>query len=246
MPLMIELLELVATVALVVPGLHFAFNAYARHRRPGWSETLERRRLAILTLLVCAVTALSVGNDALDGDSARLDRALLLFLHGHATAPVVRFFEIVTLTGSWKFLWPLTVLTATVLLVRGRRFEAWLVAGSMVTGAIAIYAIKATAQRARPSLWETETYWGSSFPSGHTLAVSAFAIAVVVCIVRSRPSWRIPAALIGLAWIGLVGLSRMVLGVHWPTDILVAGCLGAFIPLTFSVAHELRASPPTR
>jgi membrane-associated phospholipid phosphatase len=39
-------------------------------------------------------------------------------------------------------------------------------------------------------------------------------------------------------WAGLVACSRPVLGVHWPSDVLAALCLGVFTPLLFSVAFD--------
>jgi undecaprenyl-diphosphatase len=41
-------------------------------------------------------------------------------------------------------------------------------------------------------------------------------------------------------WVLLVGFSRLVLGVHWPTDVVVAACIGAAIPLGFSFSLEHR------
>jgi undecaprenyl-diphosphatase len=231
------------TLAIVVPGLHFAFGAYARHRRPGWSETVESRRLAILLMLVCAVTAIQIAEGVLDGDTHRIDRVLLLYIHDHVPTQVIGFFEVITLSGSAKFLIPLTVAATAALLVARKQFEAALLGGSLLLGELLIYSIKILVQRPRPQLWETETYWGSSFPSGHTLAVAAVATAAVLCIVRIRPGAQTPAAIAGLLWITLVGFSRLVLGVHWPTDMLVAACLGAFIPLAISVAHELHEKP---
>jgi undecaprenyl-diphosphatase len=241
LPFFLEIIQLVATLALVVPGLHFAVGAYARHRRPGWSRALERRRLAVLLILVCAVSAIQTSEGVLDGDAHPMDEAILLFIHQHVSGPAITFFEAVTLSGSSKALTPLTILAATALLGARKRFEAALLAGSMIAAALLVYAIKLLVQRPRPQLWETESYWGSSFPSGHTLSVAAFATATVLCAIRIRPSLQTPATIIGLLWILLVGFSRLVLGVHWPTDILVAACLGAFIPLAMSVAHELRS-----
>ena len=94
------------------------------------------------------------------------------------------------------------------------------------------------AGRARPALWATEWYWGSSFPSGHTLVVAAIATAGVLCVSRIRPAARGAALSLAFVWILLVALSRMVLGVHWPTDVLAAAFIGAFLPLAISVALE--------
>jgi undecaprenyl-diphosphatase len=110
----------------------------------------------------------------------------------------------------------------------------------VISSALVIFVIKTLVGRTRPALWDVEWYWGSSFPSGHTLAVAAFAIAVALCLSRIRPATRKPVLTIAMLWIALVAMSRLVLGVHWPTDVLAAACIGAFLPLAISVALELR------
>lgn len=240
MHLLIELVQFVVVIALVVPALHFAFGAYARHRQPGWSGPLERRRLAILVILVCLVAGLQAAEDVFDGDSRPADEAVLWFLREHVSGSFVGFFEAITITGSSNVLAPLTLAGCIALLVARKKFEALLLAGSTVLGALLIWSIKALVQRERPQLWETATYWGTSFPSGHTLAVAAFATAAALCVARIQPRWHNAAMIAGAAWVIFVGLSRLVLGVHWPTDVLAAACIGAAIPLTVSVAYELR------
>ncbi len=56
------------------------------------------------------------------------------------------------------------------------------------------------------------------------------ASAVVICLARTRPRLVRMIALPATAWILLVALSRLVLGVHWPSDVLTAACLGVIIP----------------
>ena len=110
---------------------------------------------------------------------------------------------------------------------------------TMLVATLLVWGMKAIVGRARPALWEAQWYWGSSFPSGHTLSTAAFSTAAALCVARIRPRAAIMALALAMLWTGLVGLSRLVLGVHWPSDVLAALCLGAFVPLLISVAHGL-------
>jgi undecaprenyl-diphosphatase len=185
------------------------------------------------------VSAIKVSEDVLGGESGPIDKAILVFIHGHVPGTLTGFFEAITFTGSSRVLFPLAAAATVALLCLRRRFEALLLAASVILGATVVYAVKTAVGRARPALWEAEWYWGSSFPSGHTLVVTAFATAAVLCVGRIRPAARKYALWIALLWILLVGFSRLVIGVHWPTDVLAAVCIGAFLPLAMSLALEL-------
>ena len=235
-----DLIEDIAKLALIVACLYFVLGAYVRRKQPACSEPLEKRRLTTLLVLVLGVSAVKVSEDVLGGESGPIDRTILLFIHSHIPRTLNGFFEAVTFTGSSWVLLPLAAMATITLLFARRRFEALLVAASVISGTIVIYVVKTVVGRDRPALWDTEWYWGSSFPSGHTLVVAAFATAGALCVSRIRPEAGKLALLIAILWISLVAISRLVLGVHWPTDVLVAACIGAFLPLAMSVALEIR------
>lgn len=235
-----ELIEDIAKLALIVACLYFVLGAYVRRHQPAWSKPLEKRRLTTLLVLVLATSAVKLSEDVLGGESGPIDKAILLFIHRHVPRTLTGFFEAVSLTGSSRVLFPLVAVATIVLLWTRHRFEALLVAASVISGAMVIYVVKMVVSRTRPALWDTEWYWGSSFPSGHTLAVAAFATAAALCVSRIRPAAGTLALSIAILWIALVAISRLVLGVHWPTDVLVAACIGAFLPLAMSVVLVLR------
>lgn len=235
-----ELIEDIVKMALIIACLYFVLGEFVRRMQPAWSEPLGKRRLITLWVLILAVTASKLTEDVVGGESGPIDRAILLFIHGHVPRSLTGLFEAMTLTGSARILFPLVTLTTIALLWARHRFEALLVAASVISGALVIYLIKTVVGRARPSLWDTAWYWGSSFPSGHTLIIAAFATATALSVSRIRPASRNLALSLAILWITLVAMSRLVLGVHWPTDVLVAACIGAFLPLAMSVVLELR------
>lgn len=235
-----ELIEDIAKLTLIVASLYYILGAYVRYNQPAWSDPLDKRRFTTLLVLVLAACTVKLSEDVLGGESGPIDKAILLFIHSHVPNALNGFFGVVTFTGSSRFLLPLTTAMTIVLLCIKRRLEALLIVASVMSGTIVIYVVKTMTDRTRPTLWDTEWYWGSSFPSGHTLAVAAFATATVLCIGRIRPASRNLTLTIAILWISLVAISRLVLGVHWPTDVLVAACIGAFLPLAMSVVLELR------
>ena len=192
----------------------------------------------MLGVLTLAVGAVKLIEDVIDRESGPIDSSLLRFVHEHVPAAWTGFFAMVTLSGSAAFLVPATALAVALLFIGRRRFEAALLGASAITATLLVYGLKTIVDRSRPALWETQSYWGSSFPSGHTLSTAAFATAAALCLARIWPRRANLAMAVALLWAGLVALSRLVLGVHWPSDVLAALCLGVFIPLLLSLVFD--------
>lgn len=233
-----ELLADLAKLAFFVVGAYLVLQASARRWQPAWSLRLTRRRLAVLGALALVMGAIKVIEDVVAKESGPVDTAILWFVREQVPAALSGYFGAGTLSGSAAFLLPASVVAVVALLLARRRFEALLFGASMLAATLLVYVLKAVVGRARPALWQSEWYWGSSFPSGHTLSTAAFATAAALCLARIWPRSATIATVIALLWTGLVALSRLVLGVHWPSDVLAALCLGAFIPLLFSVLFD--------
>ena len=230
----------IAKLSLFIVCAYALLGAYARRRRPQWTEQLTKRRLTVLGALTLAVGGIKLIEDVVAKESGPVDEAILWFIRDHVPAALNGFFAVVTFSGSAKFLMPVAAVAAIALLVARRRFEALLVGVSVVTATLVVWGMKAIVGRARPALWDAQWYWGSSFPSGHTLSTAAFSTAAALCVARIWPRAAGPAISMAVLWTGLVAFSRLVLGVHWPSDVLVAMCLGFFIPLMISVANDIR------
>ena len=238
--MLIEALADLAKLVFFIAGAYLVLLAYARRRQADWAAYLTRRRLAVLGVLTLAMSAIKVIEDVLAKDSGPVDTAVLWFVRDHVPAALTAVFAAITRSGSITFLLPATVIAVVGLLVARRRFEALLMGSSMITATLIVYTTKAIVGRVRPALWETQWYSGSSFPSGHTLSTAAFATAGALCLARLWPRSAGAGMAAALLWTGLVGLSRLVLGVHWPSDVVAALCVGVFIPLSFSVMFDKR------
>ncbi len=230
----------VAKLSLFVACAYLVLAAYARRRRPDWTAHLTNRRLAVLGVLTTAVGGIKLIEDVVAKESGPVDEAVLWFVRDHVPSAMQGFFAVVTLSGSAKFLLPLALVAAALLFVARHRFEALLLGASTITATLVVWGMKAIVGRARPALWEAQWYWGSSFPSGHTLSTAAFSTAAALCVARIWPRAGGLAIALAVLWTAGVALSRLVLGVHWPSDVLAAMCLGAFIPLLISVANDLQ------
>lgn len=243
--MLFELLKDILKLILIVISIELAVRAYVRTRMPNWIGPLQKRRVLILSVLISSATAIKVTEDVLGKESGPIDEAILWSIHNWTSPRLDALFEAITATGSSTALLPVVSISVLTLLLTKRLHEAKLLATTAVSTPLVIYTIKTIVDRARPALWEAKHYWGSSFPSGHTLAVAAIGTALALCIGRIRPELRSAALWLAFGWTALMALSRMVLGVHWPTDVLTAACIGALIPLALSIWLELSEEPKT-
>ncbi|MFI5894600.1 phosphatase PAP2 family protein [Actinoplanes sp. NPDC051513] len=89
---------------------------------------------------------------------------------------------------------------------------------------------------------------GWSFPSGHTTASAVAAVAVIVVggrlLRRTWQRWALTAA--ALAWAVAVGVSRVALVVHWPTDVLGAWLFVGTIVFALGAVRAVAGTPRTR
>jgi len=159
-----------------------------------------------------------------EGEVFPFDEPLLNFAHDMARAGFDRFFLLASDLGYHGVIAADVVLV--LILVLRRRLRASLFAAIAIIGSMLLnLAAKHVFARVRPALWDSiapETSF--SFPSGH--AMGSVTLAWVVVLLWWQPegatwrAWRWPVAAMALAFTLAVGLSRIYLGVHYPSDIL--------------------------
>jgi undecaprenyl-diphosphatase len=153
---------------------------------------------------------------------------LLLWIHGRGSPGLDRLFLLSDFLGSQHFCIPLC-LTLILLHLRRREYRAivaWVTVG-FLTYALPV-AIKPLVERPRPTLWPSLVQVsGLSFPSGHAVAGAAFFPLLGYILFRWAPGRGRVAYLLGLLPALVIGVGRLYLGVHWPTDVLAGWTLGA-------------------
>lgn len=170
-----------------------------------------------------------------------LDEPILQFVHGMANAGFDQAFLLFSAIGYHWGVVPIDIALVLVLALKRRAREALFVALAVGGSALLNMAAKHTFARTRPSLWESispETTF--SFPSGH--AMGSMTLAWVCMLLAWRTRWRWPVTITALVFTMLVGLSRLYLGVHYPSDIL-AGWTAASVWVAscfFLVFHHHR------
>ena len=121
--------------------------------------------------------------------------------------------------------------------------EAVLLAGNLVLHGLLIKLIKLVYQRPRPSIEHLVTEGGYSFPSGHTMAVTLVAGSLIIIASQRIQHQTIKRLVQGLLllYIITIALSRVYLGVHYPSDVIASMLLGfAILNIEFPFYDKLR------
>ncbi|MEB8337266.1 phosphatase PAP2 family protein [Streptomyces endophyticus] len=174
----------------------------------------------------------------------RLDRDVARSLHGRALAEpgVTRVNRVLT---DWVWdPWTMRVLCAVIVLALVWRLRDWLLAGwvaaTCLVGTLLQQGLKAAVDRPRP-VWRdpVDSAHYAAFPSGHAMTATVVCALVLWLLRRygaGRTLWRTALTLAVVSVLG-VGLTRLWLGVHWPSDVLGGWLLGALTVVVSTAAY---------
>jgi undecaprenyl-diphosphatase len=191
----------------------------------------------LLAIAVALLAFFGLAGEVLEGETLGFDRLILLALR----SPIEPYDPIgprwlgevardVTGLGGIPVLSGVTLAVVGYLTLARKRAAALLVLGAVGGGVALSTLLKLAYHRARPDLvpHAVEVYT-TSFPSGHAMLSAVTYLTLGALLVRVEKRWQIKAYILALAVLItlLVGISRIYLGVHWPTDVLAGWCVGA-------------------
>ena len=220
-------------------------------RMTSWLAWARREVGLLAGLLVLAVGVqafLAIADEVSEGETRRIDLAVLLALRsaGDPSVPAGPAW-LTTAAMDVTALGSVTVLTLIVLFVASlfAALRRWREAGVLLLaagGGVALsQALKLVFGRARPDeALRLVDAINASFPSGHAMLSAVVWLTLGALVARFADRRRVKVfALAGAAVVTvLVGLSRVYLGVHWPSDVLAGWALGAAWAMAWWLAAQ--------
>lgn len=207
--------------------------------------------VSLAVIIVTGWLAVELADEVLEGTTQQYDEWVLRKLRtpGDMTDPIgPEWFEDmwrdVTALGSVPVLTLMTVACAGHLLLRRRHRIIVLLAVATVGGLLVSVVLKDLFSRARPEFASgTSHVMTASFPSGHSMLSAIVYLTLGVLLARTSTHYRFKLYFLTIAVLVtiLVGLSRIYLGVHYPTDVLAGWSFGLIWALIcWLVAHFLQ------
>ncbi|WP_181706136.1 phosphatase PAP2 family protein [Chthonobacter rhizosphaerae] len=230
-------------------------SEHAVRRRLGW---LPFRRLPEFKLLLALIVLsgglyafFALAEEVAEGETRSFDEAIMLALRvpGDPSQPIgpwwmeVMFADITSL-GSTTALAIMTLAVVGYLLISRHTASAILVLASVAGGQVLSSLLKNMFQRPRPDLVDHIVQVHSlSFPSGHAMLSAATYLTLGALLARTETVLALRGYIlsVAVALTLLIGVSRVYLGVHYPTDVAAGWCAGALWAMAcWLIASRLR------
>ena len=235
----------------------------ALDRLSAWLSRSGRLEVTVLSAVFLAVVGLWVfgvlGAEVVEGDTGKFDERLLLACRepGNLAVPIGPHWTLQVAQDMTAFGGPLGLVLLTTI-VAGR---LWLerryglltfILGAVVSGTVLSLVLKVLFHRPRPAIVpHLSSIATASFPSGHAMLSSVVYLTLAAALSRAAPTTGLKCYHLAVAVMltGLIGCSRVYLGVHYPTDVLAGWSGGsAWTVICCLIAHFVarRVGSPAR
>jgi membrane-associated phospholipid phosphatase len=214
-------------------------RAQARAERKHPFAAPGRTLMAFGVAFGSALGFVSVAREVAEGRTNDIDSFVELGVHSFDTPRLDVVMRGFTFLGSPFGVLPLAMAVG-IWAVRRKETRAAAAFGIVLVMTEAInWMLKHTFERARPTLFqEIETLHSYSFPSGHAMAAAAIYGMIGVVVSRLAPRRRRVLVYVLPLLVLMIGISRIYLGVHWPSDVLAGFAAGAFIVLAGAITLD--------
>jgi undecaprenyl-diphosphatase len=186
----------------------------------------------LATLAIAAGALVFFGwlaEEVVEGDTKQFDAAIRMAVHNHATPLLTSVMQAFSFLGSVGWIVGFGALVACACFYFHRPRIAAFLAIAMAGASTLDSVLKLAFHRMRPIAFYGTSPSSYSFPSGHALASLCF-YGILTAVLSDRMRGRKPKFFIWLAaslLVGMIGLSRIYLGVHYPSDVIAGYLAGA-------------------
>lgn len=170
------------------------------------------------------------------------DDNVFAFFSSFTTPHIIEVMKVFTFLGSVQFLIPAYIVLIVYFIYKKHVRVSIDIAILGLSSTALIFILKYLFHRQRPTLPIIRTFVTYSFPSGHMLSSFVFCSILAFIVIKSRwqkiYKWIVTGLLLLLAV--TIGISRIVLKAHYPTDVIASFCLGiVWVIISFYVLKKI-------
>ncbi len=179
----------------------------------------------IILLIIFLYLGFLVRNSA---EGILFDVAVLDLIHNSSNPILLSIMKFISFIGSETFLFPAIGIVIIYTFIKKRHYISKILLANTLGSWILNYILKWIFQRTRPFDYALVKQGGLSYPSGHSMVTMSMYLAIAYLLSRNVEDniKKRNIYIIATTFIILMGVSRMYLGVHWPTDIIGGYIMG--------------------
>jgi undecaprenyl-diphosphatase len=209
--------------------LYTALRAIGRHANSFYAALGIYLVSGIVIAIVCTLIFVELASHVQSGATQTFDDNVMRWMGENRIAWIERSLLEITALGTGLVVMMIVIIASLFLVATQHRFSAFLLLVASAGGLILNTVLKGTFDRPRPQLFEWVTNpGGSSFPSGHAMgsAIVYFTVAYLIARLEKRRWMRAVTIITSLLLVLLISVSRLYLGVHYPSDVLAGMIIG--------------------